>query len=93
VETSETIRIVIYGLAVEQPGTYFLENDTTVLDAFEAAHGRTDFVRWRKHQSGVQRLRSDGARETIWFTKEGRILEEAMPLQDGDWLRFVQEKY
>lgn len=91
--TSGSIRVVVFGLAVAQPGVYWLDDTATVKDALYTAHVRTDFVQWRKSHSGIQNPTEAGVWRLIWFTKEGRKSEEHIRLQDGDRIMFSQEIY
>jgi protein involved in polysaccharide export with SLBB domain len=89
--TSDSIRVAVFGYAVNRPGYYYLSRGTTVHGAIDAAQGLKNNVWWKRPYSGIQRPRPDGSVQTIWF--QHRADDEQMALENGDRLRISHEVY
>jgi hypothetical protein len=92
VPTKDSIRVAIFGYSVKQPGYYYLARGATVHAAMQAAHF-SGFVWWQRPYCGIQRQRSDGSVETIWFAQINRAADEQRILQNNDRIRISHEVY
>ena len=86
-ETSDSIRVAVYGYSVNRPGYYYLTNGSTVHDAIQSAHGLKDNISWEQPYSGIKRTKADGSQEMIWFSQTARSSNEVGVLKNADWLR------
>jgi hypothetical protein len=87
-----SIRVMVFGFGVKQPGYYFLPQGATVRDAFDVAQG-TERTNWKRHYSGIVRQTPDGDLETIWFSRQTREFDESRVLENGDGVKFSHEIY
>ena len=90
-ETSDSIRVAVYGYSVNRPGYYYLTNGSTVRDAIQLAHGLKDSLSWEQPYSGIKRTKADGTQEMIWFSPTARSSNEVSVLKNADWLRVSHE--
>jgi hypothetical protein len=90
-ETSDSIRVAVYGYSVNRPGYYYLTNGSTVHDAIQSAHGLKDIISWEQPYSGIKRTKADGSQEMIWFSRTARSSNEVGVLKNADWLRVSHE--
>ena len=90
-ETSDSIRVAVYGYSVNRPGYYYLTNGSTVRDAIQSARGLKEIVSWEQPYSGIKRTKADGSTEMIWFSRSARSSNEVGVLKNADWLRVSHE--
>jgi len=90
-ETSDSIRVAVYGYSVSRPGYYYLTNGSTVRDAIQSAGGLKESVSWEQPYSGIKRTKADGSTEMIWFSRTARSSNEVGVLKNADWLRVSHE--
>ena len=91
--TADSIRVAIFGYAVNRPGYYYLPKAAAVQDAAAAAGIHGSFGGWDPDYSGIQRNKPDGSVETIRFKNIAREIAEKIALRSGDTLQLSHEVY
>jgi hypothetical protein len=86
--TADSIRVVVWGRSVMQPGWYYLPRGSTIHDAMVAAEASIHSWPPGRHDY-LQRIKADGSLETIRFLNP--TVDEQRSLQDGDHLKFSHE--